>query len=78
MPKRAMSKKRSVRKRGVRALYRVRYTETVCWEVVLEAEGEDDARDIVDAGDVDALAHRSPRWKHGDHQIESIELISDD
>jgi hypothetical protein len=75
MPKRAM--KSSVRKRGVRVLYRVRYTETVCWEIVLEAEGDEHARDIVDAGGVDALAHRFPRWSHGDHQIESIELISE-
>jgi glycine/D-amino acid oxidase-like deaminating enzyme len=62
MPKRAM--KRSVRKRGVRILYRVRvrYTETVCWEIVLEAEGDEHARDIVDAGGVDARAHRFPRW----------------
>jgi hypothetical protein len=75
MPKRTM--KRSVRNRGVRILYRVRYTETVCWEIVLEAEGDEHARDIVDARDVDVLAHRFPRWKHGDHQLERIELISE-
>jgi hypothetical protein len=47
-------------KTQVRALYRIRCTETVSWEAVLEAEGDEHARDIVDAGGVDALAHRSP------------------
>jgi hypothetical protein len=73
-----MSKKKSVRKREALARYRVRYTETVCWEVIVQANDEGHAKDIVDAGGDEALAHRSPRWKHAEHQIEMIELIDED
>lgn len=58
--------------------YRIRYTETVCWEAIVAADDEAQAQAMVEADDGDALAHRFPRWGHGDLQIESIELISED
>jgi hypothetical protein len=71
-----MSKKRRARQPA--GQYRVRYTETVCWEVIVEADDETHAKEIVEAAGDDALAHRFPRWKHGDHQIESVELMDED
>jgi hypothetical protein len=71
-----MARKKPTRNRAL-ASYRVRYTETICWEVVVEAEGEEHAREIVGAGNDEDLAHRLPRWKHGHHDIESVELIDE-
>jgi hypothetical protein len=71
-----MGKKKLTRKATAR--YRIRYTETVCWEVIVEADDEAHAKEIVEAAGDDTLAHRFPRWKHGDHQIESVELIDPD